>query len=191
MARQYGDPTAEGEASIRWLLKSLAVAFVDGLRRNKIASVLAFVTLSVLVVLALDSRFDGLEDYQQGIMPRLLRLENGFHRSLRYAESTSGEWRAYYFENAHRDVKVIIRAATLSRPGAHFARKKHAEFVRYYRSLDREFNAISTQLSANPNLDYVQQLRTKMDELKTIRDRWADWAKPAQSANLKSVASGG
>jgi len=37
------------EGSLRWLIKSLAYGTLAGLRQNKLAAVLGFVTLSVLL----------------------------------------------------------------------------------------------------------------------------------------------
>ena len=179
------DPEVDNGASLPWLIKSLAQGIVGGLRRNKIASILAGVTLIALIVLAADRRFDGLHQYQESILPRLLRLETGFLNSLRLAQNSSGEWRGYYFENAHRQVRDILRAAKLARPEAHFSRKKHLQFIRYYQLLDSEFNTIGAQLRANPNLDYLSQLTAKMDELKPIRNDWAEWAQPQDSEGEK------
>ena len=57
--------------------------------------------------------------------------------------------------------------------------EKHREFIRYYDLLDSAFNDVGMQLRIDPNLDYVQRLKQKMDELKPIRDGWAKWAKVA------------
>ena len=174
----------DNEVSVSWLIKSIAYGIVDGLRRNKLATALASVTLVVLLVLAVDSRFDGLDHYQEFILPRLLRLETGFLNSLRSAEGASGEWRAYYFENAHRNLKDILRAARLDRPQGHVARTKHRELIRYYELLDSEFNRIGMQMRLNPDLDYLRQFTDKMDELKPIRDAWAQWANPRKVSQL-------
>ena len=176
MNRQPDDPGFDGEVSVGWLAKSLARGIVDGLRRNKLATILAALTLLVLIGFAIDNRFDGLAHYQESILPRLLRLEIGFYNSLRVAENTSGEWRAYYFKNAHTQVRDILRAARLDRPEAYVARRKHRQFIRYYELLDEQFNTIAMQLVANPNLDYVHQMTEKMKELRPIRDGWAEWA---------------
>jgi hypothetical protein len=178
---EYGNfDDSNNEVSIRWLVTSLARGFVEGLRRNKLAALLAVVTLVVLVGLALDKRFDGLSHYQEAILPQLMRLEIGFHNRVRAAENTSGDWRRYYFENAHRQVRDILRAARLARPEAHFSRKKHREFIRYYELLDSEFNTVETQMLSQPDMDYVQQLKDRMSKLKPIRDSWAQWAHPGK-----------
>ena len=180
------DASIGDEGSLRWLIRSLAYGTLAGLRQNKLAAALGFVTLAVLLALALDSRFDGLAEYQESILPRLIRLETGFISSLKAAENGSGDWRAYYFENAHRQVKDILRAAKLSRPRAHVAKTKHREFIRYYELLDREFVNIDVQLASNPNIDYVQQLRSGMEALKPIRDTWAQWAEPKPAKYIVS-----
>jgi len=159
------------------------------MRRNKLAAVLAGITLVLLSALAIDSRFDGLAEYQASVLPRLSRLEAGFLRSLLAAENASGEWRGYYFENAHREVKQILRAADLSRPRAHVARKKHADFIRYYSLLDREFADIGLEANVNPNLDYVKEVRARMEKLKPIRDGWAQWALPAKKSSALHMKS--
>jgi hypothetical protein len=169
-----GDPL-DNEVSIRWLAKSIIRNIVDGLKRNKLATILAAITLAVSLVLAFDSRFDGVSDYQEFILPRLLRLETGFHRSLRAAEHASGEWRSYYFENAHAQVRDILRAARLERPGAHVARQKHREFIRYWESIHTAFHTIATKTTIDPNLDYVHELAENMRAFKPIRDAWAAW----------------
>ena len=153
----------------------------------KLASVIATaykaaMTAAALIVLAVNSRSDGLRDYQEFILPRLLRLETGFLDGVRSAENASGEWRAYYFENAHRQVRDILRAARLDRPKGYAARKKHREFIRYYELLDLTFNNIAMQLTVNPNLDYVRELTDRVHELKPTRDAWAQWAEPRQNA---------
>jgi hypothetical protein len=167
------------DLSISWLIRSLGHGVLTTLRRNKIAAVLAALTATALIALAVDSRFDGLRDYQQSILPKLLRLESGYLDSLRAAENNSGEWRGYYFENAHRQVRDILRTARLYRPEGYVAREKHREFIRYYDLLDSTFNDVGMQLRIEPNLDYVRRLKQKMDEFKPIRDGWAKWAKVA------------
>jgi hypothetical protein len=177
MNPQLNDSEFNDQISISWLIRSFGHGVLTTLRRNKIAAVLAALTATVLIALALDSRFDGLRDYQQSILPKLLRLESGYLDSLRTAENNSGEWRGYYFENAHRQVRDILRTARLYRPEGYVAREKHREFIRYYDLLDSAFNDVGMQLRIDPNLDYVQRLKQKMDELKPIRDGWAKWAK--------------
>lgn len=172
----------DSQPSVVWLIKSLARGIAHGLRRNKLAAVLAGVTGGILVVLAVNSRFDGLPHYQEFILPRLLRLEAGFLGSLQSAENASGEWRAYYFENAHRQVRDILRAARLDRPEGYVARGKHRKFIRYYELLDAKFNSIGKQIRVDPDLDYLRQLKEGMGELKPIRDTWARWADPGKKA---------
>jgi hypothetical protein len=169
-------PDIDDEASIGWLAKSLARGFADGVRRNKLAAVLATVTMIALSALAVDRRFDGLSEYREFILPRLLRLEGVLLKNLRVAENASGEWREYYFKEAHSQVRDILRAANLDRPTANLARRKHQQFLRHYELLDSEFNSIRKQMKANPNLDYLGRLNNKMEELKPIRDTWAEWA---------------
>jgi MoxR-like ATPase len=176
------DPT-NSEVSIRWLVQSLVRGAIDGLKRNKLAAILAAVTAVVLIMLAASSQFDGLSDYQQSILPRLLRLEAGFLSSLRSAENTTGEWRGYYFENAHRQVRDILRVARLDRPQGYVARQKHAEFIRYYDMLDSAFSDIGMQLRTKPDLDYVLKLKKRMDQLTPVRNRWATWGEPQKSTN--------
>jgi hypothetical protein len=171
------DSEFNDQPSISWLIRSFGQGLLTTLRHNKIAAVLAALTATVLIALAVDSRFDGLRDYQQSILPKLLRLESGYLDSLRAAENNSGEWRGYYFENAHRQVRDILRTARLYRPEGYVARDKHREFIRYYDLLDSAFNDVGMQLRIDPNLDYVHRLKQKMDELKPIRDGWAKWAK--------------
>jgi len=47
--------------------------------------------------------------------------------------------------------------------------------------LDREFASVGVRLASNPNIDYVQQLRSGMEALRPIRDDWAQWAQPAKN----------
>jgi len=170
------DPEIDDDVSIRWLATSIMQAIVAGLRRNKLAAVLATVTLVVLIALAVSRQFDGLQEYQGSILPRLLRLETTYLNRVRAAENATGEWREYYFKEAHSQVRDILRAASLDRPEGDVARRKHREFTRYYELLDSEFNRLRRQMSAKPNLDYMQRLTDKMKELKPIRDNWAGWA---------------
>src|SRR5437016_5521042 len=97
----------EDQISVRWLMKSLAFGFIEALRRNRLAATLAAATGIVLIALAFNSGFDGLGDYRQFILPRLLRLEAGFLSDIQTAKNASGPWRGYYFENAHRQVRDI------------------------------------------------------------------------------------
>jgi hypothetical protein len=87
-------------------------------------------------------------------------------------------------ENAHRQVRDILRAARLSRPSAHAAKTKHREFIRYYELLDKEFVKIGVQLASNPNIDYLQQLKSGMEALQPIRDAWSQWAEPKPADSL-------
>ena len=120
--RPHHDLGVDNEVSVPWLIKSLAHGSVEALQRHKLATGLATVTAIVLILLAVASRPDGLSQYQEFILPRLLRLETSFLASLRSAENTSGEWRGYYFENAHRQVKDILRVARLDRVEGYVAR---------------------------------------------------------------------
>ena len=160
---------------------------VDGLRRNKLAAVLATVTLVVLLALAVNRRFDGLSEYQGSILPRLLRLETVYLNRLRAAENASGEWREYYFKEAHNQVRDILRAASLDRPEANVSRRKHREFMQYYESLDSEFNSLRKRMRAKPNLDYLRQLADKMKELNPIRENWAEWAIHPSVSEIKAA----
>jgi hypothetical protein len=169
------------EVSLKWLIRSIARGFIDGVRRNKLAAVLAGVTLIVLISFAFDRQFDGLPRYQASILGQLTRLEATFHRSLRTAENASGEWRLYYFETAHSELQDILRAAKLARPGSYVARRKHREFIRYYELLDMEFHAIRTQIDLDANFDYLNEFTHRMEQLKPIRDAWVHWAVPKQT----------
>jgi hypothetical protein len=173
---QSSSPEIEDEVSISWLVKSLASGFVDSVRHNKLAAVLATVTMIAMIALAVNRRFDGLPHYRESILPRLLRLEGGLHKNLRAADNASGEWREYYFKEAHSQVRDILRAANLDRPTANLARRKHQQFLRHYELLDSEFNNVRRQMKTNPNLDYLGRLNNKMEELKPIRETWAQWA---------------
>jgi len=170
------DSEFNDQISIGWLIRAFGQGILTTLRRNKIAAILAGLTATVLIAFALNSSFDGLREYQQNILPKLLRLESGFRSSFQAAENNSGEWRGYYFENAQRQVRDILRAARLYRPEGYVAREKHLEFIRYYEQLDSAFNDVGMRLRIDPNLDYVHRLKQKMDELKPIRDDWAKWA---------------
>jgi hypothetical protein len=172
----------DDEPTLGWLIGSIGRGIVQGLKRNKLAAVLAGMTGASLITLSLGGRFEGLPHYRESILPRLLRLESGFINRLKAAENASGEWRAYYFQNAHRQVRDILRAARLDRPQGYVARRKHRTFIRYYELLDSKFNSIELQLRVDPNLDYLQELTHSMDELKPIRDAWAAWALSAQEA---------
>jgi hypothetical protein len=180
----WADPSEmTDEVSLAWLIKSLAHGVLDGLRRNKLAALLATVIAGILIPLAVNSRFEGLQQYQEFILPRLLRLERGFLQSLRAAENASGEWRLYYFENAHRDVNDILRAARLDRPQGYVARRKHRSFIRYYESLDSAFHDISIEMRTNPDVDYIDRLRKRLNERKALRDAWEQWAIPAKNGS--------
>ena len=146
------------------------------MRRNRLASILAASTLTGLIAFAVYSRYDGLRQYQDDVLPRLLRLETAFNNSLKTAAKASGEWRAYYFKDAHSRLRDILRAASLDRPLGYGARRKHRQFVNYYEAIDETFHSLETQITANPDIDYLRQLTDKMDELKPSRDAWAAWA---------------
>jgi len=165
----------DNDISIRWLMKSLLRGVIGGLRRNRLAAILAASTLTALIAFAVYSRYDGLRQYQGDVLPRLLRLETAYNNSLRTAANASGEWRAYYFKEAHSGVRDILRAAGLDRPQGYGARRKHRQFVRYYEAIDETFHSLETQMAANPDMDYLGQLTKKMDELRPARDAWAAW----------------
>jgi hypothetical protein len=170
------------EGSIRWLIRSIASSIFDGVRRNRLAAVLAMVTASSLIVFAVSNRFHGLHEYQDFTLPRLLRLETGFLRNLRMAENASGEWRAYYFKEAHSQVRDILRAARLDPPKSYDAQARHQQFIRYYESIDTTFHSIETELIRKPNLDYILHLREQMNQLSPIRDAWFQWAQQRENA---------
>jgi hypothetical protein len=178
MKRQPEEPDNGNEVSLSWFIQSILRGTLTGLRRNKLATVLASLTALAFLVIAINYRLDGLHDYQQFILPRLLRLESGFSDSMRASENASGELRAYYFENAHRQVLEILRVARLDRPKGDTARARHRKFIQYYESLSLEFYTIGTQARIDPDMDYVGRLEKRIVELKPLRDSWASWAIP-------------
>jgi hypothetical protein len=183
MKRQSDEPVNGNEVSLLWLIQSILRGTGAGLSRNKLATALASLTAIALLLMAINYRLDGLHDYQQFILPRLLRLESGFSESLHASENASDDLRAYYFENAHRQVADILRAARLDRPKGDTARARHRKFIQYYEALDLEFYTIGMQVRVDPNIDYVGRLRKRMDELKPMRDSWASWAIPGMKGS--------
>jgi hypothetical protein len=174
------------EGSIRWLIRSITSSIFDGVRRNRLAAVLAMVTACSLIVFAVSNRLHGLHEYQDFTLPRLLRLETGFLGSLRMAENASGEWRAYYFKEAHSQVRDILRAARLDPPKADDAQSRHQQFIRYYESIDTTFHSIETELIQKSNLNYILHLREQMNQLSPIRDAWFQWTQQ-QRENARRV----
>jgi hypothetical protein len=183
MKRPSDEPDDGNDVSLSWLIQSILRGTLAGLRRNKLAAALAGLTAVFFLLIAINYRLDGLHDYQQFILPRLLRLESGFSESLRASENASGDLRAYYFENAHRQVGDILRVARLDRPKGDSARARHRKFIQYYEAVNLEFYTIGMQARVDPNIDYVARLRMRMEELKPIRDSWASWAIPGENGH--------
>lgn len=172
------DCMVEDPTSLGGLLRSLAHAAVDGLRRNKLAALLAAVTLIVSTALTLTSQFDERARYHEIILPEIERAEIQFLSTIKYAEQAPDEdWRLYYFLSAHGKAKEVVRVAKLHWPSTSAARKAHRDLIRYYELVDEEFATIRTEMSVNENLDYWAEWKKREGELREIRDRWARWAK--------------
>ena len=170
------DPVIKGEATLGWLVKSLALGLVEGLRRNKVATILALSTLVISITLAVNSEFDERVRYRQFILPDLLRIEGRFLSTIRYADNAPHEeWRLFYFITAHDQIKDIIRQAKGSWPASAAGRRAHGEFIRYYELANEEFAIIRTEMSMNGNLDYLAAWKEREAKLKRFRDDWSAW----------------
>jgi hypothetical protein len=162
--------------SIAGLIRLLARGAADTVRRNKLAAILGGIVFVVLTALAADPRFDGQSHYRTAIVPKLVRLENGFQKMLQRAESSEGDWRLYFAKDAHSRVRDILSAIDAERPRSYTARQKHLEFRRYYEAIDAAFHTIHGELKANQNLDHLEQWLERIEALKPTRDVWAKWA---------------
>jgi hypothetical protein len=164
------------DASLRWLLRSLAHGLADGLRQNKVAAALAFLTLLASTVLALSSQFDERPRYREFILPDLLRIEGRFLSTMRYADhAPKEEWRLFYFLTAHDQIKDILRTAKGSWPASASARRAHGDFIRYYEAANEEFAIIRTEMSMKPELDYLAAWKKRDAKLRPFRDNWERW----------------
>lgn len=163
------------DASFRWLVWSLISGFIDSLRRNKLATALAAITLVVSIIAAANSQFDERPRYQRFILPDLSRAETTFLTTMQFAEYVDDARRRRYFIEAHRQAKNIIRVAKSNWPATYTARQMHRDLILYYELVDEEFAILRTEMSMNENLDIMSRWQTKRQELKPIRDRWAQW----------------
>lgn len=170
------EPAIEDFATLRGLVKSIACGMADGLRRNRVAAALALLTFTLATALALNSEFDERPRYREFILPDLIRIEARFLTTMRYADrSPRDDWRLFHFITAHNQLKDVIRTAKGSWPASSQARKAHADFIRYYDSLDEEFAIIRTEMSLNEELDYLAAWKEREQKLRPLRNSWESW----------------
>jgi hypothetical protein len=170
------DETNHDDVTLRRLIRSIAGGFIEVLRGNKIATVLAATALVVTSIFAVTSQYDERPRYRQVILPEIATSEAQLDGLLKAAEETENDnWRIYYFIDAHQKARDILQLTRRRWPHTREGIRAHGELVRYYELLTEDFAIIRTQMSLNPAMDYMAAWRKVRAERWPVREAWAGW----------------
>src|SRR3954467_682512 len=137
-------------------LMSLVRSAIEGLRRNVVPASLAVIACLVTTGLVLTSDFDERPRYRQTILPDIEKAEGQFRAVMREAEQESQEpLRTLCFVEGHYRAKTVLRIANSQWPTTPEGKKAQHELVEYYELLNEEFAIIRSEMSLNPNYDYL------------------------------------
>ncbi len=168
--------SADPQPSITGIARSMVSSFVEGARRNKIASILALVALIVVLPLALTSRYDERPRYRQVILPGIQRLEQRYHAALaRAAEEPSASRRVYHLIDAHARVVDVLDFIRSRRAVTADGTRAHSELIRYYRLVDDHFAIIRSEMSIDEDIDFLERWEEISADIQPIYDRWSTW----------------
>jgi hypothetical protein len=158
-------------------IQSLLNAFVESIRRNKIAawlSLTAFILSSALVFGI--GEYDERPRFRWTTLPAITKVEEQFFRVMHEVErETDDVRRVHYFLEGHRLAKVVLRTIRTERPVTTAGRKAHRELVRYYELVDEQLAIIRTEMSFRESFDYVREWKERNADLMIIREEWLRW----------------
>ena len=160
-------------------IKVLVRSLLDGLRRNKIATVLSAIALLVTTALATTGEYDERPRFRKMAMPHINKAEQQFFTIMEQAERESDDLRRlHYLLEGHRRAKAALRVIRSERPVTAAGRKAHRELVRYYELVDEQLAIIRTEMSFNEAFDYMTEWKRQNTGLMPVRKPWVTWIQP-------------
>ena len=157
-------------------ITTLVRSFLDGLRRNKIATVLSASALLLTTALATTGEYDERPRFRKMAMPHINKAEQQFFAIMEQAERESDELRRlHYLLEGHRRAKAALRVIRTERPVTTAGRKAHRELVRYYELVDEQLAIIRTEMSFNEAFDYIGEWKRQKAGLMPVRKPWVTW----------------
>src|SRR4029079_14486128 len=159
------------EPTVRGLLHSLALGFINSMRQNKLAAALAVFACVGGTYLAVTLQYDERPRYRQTILPDIKRAEAEFFKALDAADRASTDgWRLQYFLVAPGKAKEVRKIARESEPMTPEGVRAHSELFRYYELVNEYMAIIRTEMSMNQKLDFLAEWKKVRIKLEPIRD---------------------
>jgi len=154
----------------------MSASFAEGLRRNKIASILALIAFIAFVSLALGSRYDERPRYRQVILPGIERSELLYHAALeRMVAEPKASRRVYHLINAHERAVDVLKFIRSRRPMTAVGTMAHMELIRYYRRVDEAFAILRSEMSIDEEIDFLDRWEEIRLKIRPIYERWSTW----------------
>jgi hypothetical protein len=164
------------EPTVRGLLHSLALGFINSMRQNKLAAVLAVFACVGGTYLAVTLQYDERPRYRQTVLPDVKRAEAEFFKALDAADrASSDDWRLQYFLIAHGRAKEVLKIARESEALTPDGIRAHGELIRYYQLVNEYMAIIRTEMSINQKLDFLAEWKKVRLKLEPIRNNWLSW----------------
>ena len=172
-ATQY---PAEAAPSIAGIAHSVVWSLVEGVRRNKIASILALIALIVALPLVLGTRYDERPRYRQVLLPDIQRLEQLYRAALERAANAESEAASVSdFIDAHERAVDVLDFIRSRRAVTTDGTRAHSELIRYYRLVDDHFAILRSEMSIDRDIDFLSRWEEISTRIQPIYDRWSTW----------------
>ena len=166
----------DAQPSIAGIAQSVVSSLLDGVRRNKIASILALIALMVTLPLVLGTHYDERPRYRQVILPGIQRLEQRYRAALeRAANAPSESGSVSHFIDAHERAVDVLDFIRSRRAVTADGTRAHLELIRYYRLVDDHFAILRSEMSIDPDIDFLSRWEETSARLQPIYDRWSTW----------------
>ncbi len=163
------------ESSIRGLMRAIASSIAEGIRQNRLSTVLALIALLVFIPLA-GIRYDERPRYRQVILPEVERLEALYHAAIKRSEDGPTEtWQLYHFIDAHRRARDVLDYLKTRKPVTGPGIRAHGDLILYYELVNEHFAILRTEMSLALDLDFLSRWKEVERELEPIYDRWTHW----------------
>ncbi len=162
---------------MRGLIAAIASSVAEGVRQNKLSTVLALAALLVFIPL-IGIRYDERPRYRQVILPEIERLEVLYHASIeRSEEGPTDTWQLYHFIDAHRRAVDVLDYLRTRKPVTGPGIQAHGDLILYYELVNEHFAILRTEMSLALDLDFLARWKEVERALKPIYDRWSDWVR--------------
>ncbi len=163
------------EASIRGLIRAVASSVAEGIRQNKLSSILALVALLVFLPL-IGIQYDERPRYRQVILPEIEGLEARFQAAIKRSEDGPTEvWQLYHFIDAHRSARDVLEHLRTRKPVSGPGIQAHGDLILYYELVNEHLAIIRTEMSLAMDLNFLARWKEVEVELEPIYDRWSQW----------------